>query len=321
MKKMILVFGGATLIYAVLAVMMGIAPGFWLSSVAPGPGVKPLTPLEDEGREVYVANGCSYCHTQQVRPLPQDRVFGRPSAAGDFAYQTPELLGSERTGPDLSNIGQRQPSDVWQYIHLYNPRAVVPQSIMPPFSWLFDVVDKAPAGATTVPVPDAFAPRHGVVVPTREARALVAYLHSLKQPALPGFDDNVSSPTAEPGAPPVSGARDATGGDDARGRTLYASHCAACHQAGGQGLPAVFPALAGSRVVNDPDALKHIQVVLHGMQGEAVAGQVYASPMPPFAAQLGDADIAAIINHERRSWGNHGAPVTADQVAAERGKP
>jgi cytochrome c oxidase cbb3-type subunit 2 len=311
--------------------MMGIAPGFWLSSIAPGPGVKPLTPLEIEGREVYVANGCSYCHTQQVRPLPQDRVFGRPSAAGDFAYQTPELLGSERTGPDLSNIGQRQPSDVWQYIHLYNPRAVVPQSIMPPFGWLFDVVDRAPAGATTVPVPDAFAPRHGVVVPTREARALVAYLRSLKQAPLPGYDDPTGSPAAEPVAP-ASGARAARGapgpgtsvavadGDDARGKTLYASHCAACHQAGGRGLPGVFPALAGNAVVNAADAVKHIQVVLHGMQGEAVAGQVYASPMPAFADQLGDADIAAIINHERRSWGNRGTPVTADQVAAERGK-
>jgi cytochrome c oxidase cbb3-type subunit 2 len=86
-----------------------------------------------------VASGCSYCHTQQVRPLPQDAVFGRPSAPGDFTYQTPELLGSERTGPDLTNVGARQASTVWQYIHLYNPRAVVPQSIMPAFEWLFEV--------------------------------------------------------------------------------------------------------------------------------------------------------------------------------------
>ena len=127
MNKLVLIAGGSTLVYAGLALVMGVLPGITLSQTPPGPGVKPLTALEAEGRDVYVSNGCSYCHTQQVRPLAQDKVFGRPSAPGDFAYQTPELLGSERTGPDLTNVGVRQPSAVWQYIHLYNPRAVVPE--------------------------------------------------------------------------------------------------------------------------------------------------------------------------------------------------
>jgi cytochrome c oxidase cbb3-type subunit 2 len=140
MSKLVLIAGGSTLVYAVLAVMMGVLSGLELSNTPPGPGVEPLTPLQAQGREVYVANGCSYCHTQQVRPLPQDKVFGRPSAPGDFAYQTPALLGSGRTGPDLTNIGERQPSAVWQFIHLYNPRAVVPESIMPAFEWMFQVV-------------------------------------------------------------------------------------------------------------------------------------------------------------------------------------
>jgi cytochrome c oxidase cbb3-type subunit 2 len=139
-SKLILIAGGSTLVYLVLAVVMGVLPGIQLSNTPPGPGVRPLTALQAEGRAVYVANGCSYCHTQQVRPLNQDKVFGRPSAPGDFAYQTPELLGSERTGPDLTNVGERQPSEVWQYIHLYNPRAVVPRSIMPSFAWMFHVV-------------------------------------------------------------------------------------------------------------------------------------------------------------------------------------
>ena len=165
MNKLVLIAGGSTLVYAGLALLMGVLPGITLSQTPAGPGVKPLTPIEAEGREVYVANGCSYCHTQQVRPLSQDKVFGRPSAPGDFAYQTPELLGSERTGPDLTNVGARQPSAVWQYIHLYNPRAVVPESIMPSFAWMFDVVDKAPAGVTPVPLPKAYAPAHGVVIP------------------------------------------------------------------------------------------------------------------------------------------------------------
>ena len=118
MNKLVLVVGGSTLLYAGLAFLMGVLPGIELSRIPAGAGVEPLTALEAQGRDVYVANGCSYCHTQQVRPLAEDKVFGRPSAAGDFKYQTPELLGSERTGPDLTNIGVRQPSSVWQYIHL-----------------------------------------------------------------------------------------------------------------------------------------------------------------------------------------------------------
>jgi len=131
MRKVWAIAGGSTLVYIVLALMMAIIPGIELSKTPPGPGVKPLTALQSEGRAVYAANGCGYCHTQQVRPLAEDKPFGRPSAPGDFTYQTPELLGSERTGPDLTDVGVQQGSDVWQYMHLYNPRSVVPQSIMP----------------------------------------------------------------------------------------------------------------------------------------------------------------------------------------------
>ncbi len=339
MNKLVLIAGGSTLVYAVLAVVMGVLPGAKLSATPPGPGVEPLTPLQAAGREVYVANGCSYCHTQQVRPLPQDKVFGRPSAPGDFAYQTPELLGSERTGPDLTNIGVRQPSPVWQYIHLYNPRAVVPESVMPAFDWMFQVVDQAPAGVTPVALPKAYAPARGVVVPTREAQTLLAYLLSLKQPGLPGGVDETghampeiagTSPSPPPAtttsavAPagaPASVAASAGGGYDvAKGKALFTASCAACHQATGEGIPGAFPSLKGSAVVNDADATAHIRIVLYGLQGSKIGGVVYSSPMPPFGNTLSDADIANIINFERGSWGNHGAPVTAQQVAAERAK-
>src|SRR3954469_23957932 len=104
MSKSLAIFGGSTLGYAALAMLMGGLPRIWLSHIPPTPGAKPLTPAEARGRDIYVAEGCFYCHTQQVRPLPGDRMFGRPSAPGDYAYQTPELLGSERNGPDLTNI-------------------------------------------------------------------------------------------------------------------------------------------------------------------------------------------------------------------------
>jgi len=111
------------------------------------------------------------------------------------------------------------------------------------------------------------------------------------------------------------------GDDAARSRDLYLAHCAACHQASGEGLPGVFPPLKGSGVVNKDDASKHIQVILNGMQGGRAGGVVYAAPMPPFADTLSDAQIASIINYERSSWGNHGMPVTAARVAAERAPP
>ncbi len=325
MNKLTLIAGGSTLVYACLAILMGVLPGFELSKIPPGPGVVPLTALQAAGRAVYVANGCSYCHTQQVRPLAQDKIFGRPSAPGDFAYQTPALLGSERTGPDLTNAGVRQPSAVWQYIHLYNPRAVVPESIMPAFDWMFKVVDQAPPGATPVPLPKAYAPVHGVVVPDHQAEALVAYLLSLKQPALPDASSGVGA-TLMPGtstvanAPAASSASAAGGYDAAKGKALYTANCAACHQANGEGLPGAFPPLKGNAAVNDADPATHIRAVLHGLQGAKVGGVAYSSPMPAFGGTLSDADIANIIDYERSSWGNHGKLVAAAQVAAERAK-
>jgi mono/diheme cytochrome c family protein len=102
------------------------------------------------------------------------------------------------------------------------------------------------------------------------------------------------------------------------GLDSYLANCSACHQTNGEGVPGVFPPLKGSGAVNKPDASKHIQVVLHGMQGARAGGVIYAAAMPPFGGALSDDEIADIINYERCSWGNRGTPVTATQVAAER---
>jgi len=111
------------------------------------------------------------------------------------------------------------------------------------------------------------------------------------------------------------------GYDAAKGRALYIANCSACHLATGEGIPGAFPPLKGSGVVNKDDAAKHIQVVLDGMQGGRAGGVVYASAMPPFSGLLSDAEIADIIDYERTSWGNHGLPVNAAQVTAERARP
>lgn len=320
MKALILIAGGSTLVYAILAVLMGVLPGIELSKTPPGPGVEPLTPLEAEGRDVYVANGCSYCHTQQVRPLPEDRVFGRPISAGDLAYQTPELLGSERNGPDLSNIGNRQPSKVWQYMHLYDPRSVQPLSIMPDFSFLFRVVSEAPSGVTTIPVPKPYAPAHGVVIPSHKAVALVAYLLSLKQPPLPGYQPPAAAAATTPvpqtgGTPVTAPAFDAT-----EGAQLFAQNCAVCHQANGEGIAGVFPPLKGNAVVLAADPTQQIHVILEGLHGANVGGTVYPGQMPSFKSVLSDSQIANIIDHERTSWGNNSQLAAPAEVAAERAK-
>ena len=171
----------AALIYGTLVLLMAVLPGALLSA-APVPAVRrPLTAMEARGRDVYVAEGCSYCHTQQVRPLAQDRVWGRASVAGDYAGATPQLLGTERNGPDLANVGARQPSVAWHAIHLYQPRALVANSIMPAYPWLFITKFRADAGDDIVNVPAAFAPRGKIVVTTQVERDLVAYLRSLVQ--------------------------------------------------------------------------------------------------------------------------------------------
>jgi len=317
--KLLSIVGGAGAVYLGLAVLMGVLPGAWLSRTPPGPGVKPLTAEEDLGREVYVSEGCSYCHTQQVRPLSTDAPFGRPSAPGDFAYQTPELLGSERNGPDLANIGARQPSTVWQYMHLYQPRSVVPQSIMPAFPWLFRVVDRLPPGETAVPIPKAYAPEHGFVIPTQRGKALVAYLLSLKQPPLPEQEKALA--LTAPAAPAASAAANApapAGANAAAGAKLFADRCAVCHGATGEGVPGAFPSLKGDPVVNAANAKEQIRTVLFGLQGKKIGDTSYSAAMPPFADQLSDDDIMQIINHERSSWGNHAPLITAKDVAAER---
>lgn len=98
------------------------------------------------GRSIYVREGCWYCHTQQVRPwaiqdgkivgVPADADLGRPSDPRDYIYDKPHLLGTERTGPDLAHVGSRYDTPQWHIDHLKDPRAVVPGSIMPSFSYL-----------------------------------------------------------------------------------------------------------------------------------------------------------------------------------------
>lgn len=98
------------------------------------------------------------------------------------------------------------------------------------------------------------------------------------------------------------------------GATLYRTSCSSCHQANGEGVAGAFPPLAGDPVVTAEDPTRHIEIILFGMQGEAIDGVEYSAAMPPFSEQLSDEEVAAIINHERTSWGNDAPTVTAEDV-------
>ncbi|QEA39049.1 cytochrome-c oxidase, cbb3-type subunit II [Pistricoccus aurantiacus] len=110
---------------------------FQKETTTPIEGLKPLTALELEGRDIYIREGCVGCHSQMIRPFrAETERYGHYSVAGEFVYDHPFLWGSKRTGPDLARVGGRY-SDAWHRAHLYNPRDVVPESKMPEYPWLF----------------------------------------------------------------------------------------------------------------------------------------------------------------------------------------
>ncbi|MDN5844182.1 MAG: cbb3-type cytochrome c oxidase subunit II [Alcaligenaceae bacterium] len=174
---------GAMVTLALATATLVVVPYMQLSDVQPPEGLKPYTEQQLRGREVYIANGCVYCHTQQPRSQSQapdfQRGWGRAPVAGDYYYDHPHLLGTMRTGPDLFNIGARQPSVDWNLGHLYEPRAYTPGSNMPAFPFLFKLKDKADEGDTVVNLPPSYAPHGQVIVATQEALDLVAYLIGL----------------------------------------------------------------------------------------------------------------------------------------------
>ncbi len=312
-----LFFGVVLFGFVALSFIVAVGPALEVQSrYHPLPASTPMTRQQLRGLEVYVAEGCPACHTQQVRPLEMDEVWGRPTVAADYArlepldwwMQTPAVLGSERTGPDLTNIGKRQPSETWQLIHLYDPRSVTSWSIMPRFHQLFEVVDNPAPDATVVPVPPDFAPAKGTIVATEQALDLAAYLLSLKQAQLPAGAGGTKTHSAPAGG----------GAAQSAGATLFATNCASCHQAGGAGIPSTFPPLAGDPVVGDDDPTEHISTVLYGAAGRTINGVKYPVAMPPFAGTLSDAQIAAIINYERSSWGNGSKLVTEEMIANAR---
>ena len=127
----------AILVVVSIGGIVQIAPLFWVeSTIEKVKGMRAYTPLEQAGRDIYLREGCYGCHSQMVRTL-RDEVerYGHYSLAAESMYDHPFQWGSKRTGPDLARVGGKY-SDQWQAEHLVNPRAVVPESIMPGYPWL-----------------------------------------------------------------------------------------------------------------------------------------------------------------------------------------
>ncbi len=318
-KNLVLTAGG---VFIALSILIAILPAFTMQKTEPIPEEQPLTANEREGLHVYVSENCMACHTQQVRNIEMDKMWGsRPSIPSDYFYskkrldvwrQSPSVLGSERTGPDLTNIGVRQPSEDWHLLHLYNPRAVVSASVMPSYPWLFREVDSSAIGKDDkiVAVPKNVFNKPGKkIVASNDALRLVDYLKYLKQTDIPSgtIDDFI------PALKKIQAERSDGGGQALDGAKLYAQVCAACHQDTGKGIIGAFPPLDGSSIVNDKNTEVLIRIVLQGYNARTEYGV-----MPPFGDQLNDAEVAAILTHERSSWGNSADPVTEEDVAKIR---
>ncbi len=181
------------IVLVILVVAVGglveIVPlSFTRSVTEPVANLKPYTPLQLTGRDIYVREGCYNCHSQMIRPFRAEvERYGPYSVAGEFVYDRPFQWGSKRTGPDLHRVGGRY-SDDWHRIHLANPRDVVPESNMPGYPWL----EKTPADAASIEAKLTALRRLGVPYSDEQVKgsakelggktemdALIAYLQGL----------------------------------------------------------------------------------------------------------------------------------------------
>lgn len=232
------------------------------SNVATIESLKPYTPLELQGRDIYIREGCYTCHSQMVRPFRSETErYGDYAKAGEFVYDHPFQWGSKRTGPDLLRTGvpggKMFKTAAWHYNHFLDPQKMNEQSIMPAYPWLItNALDTSTTVAKIrvmqwlgVPYPEGYdkiANRdlmeqatliaeelkgNGIdITPDKEIIAMIAYLHKLgRDIALPGANDK----TEKDIKPAPELLTDAT--SLAEGKALYATHCAACHGPEGQG--------------------------------------------------------------------------------------
>ena len=223
-------------------------------------------------------------------------------------------------GPGITVTGLRAGSRVRGTVEIdvnafgsdepFDPVRAESSGPVPVWTWVFFAVIVAWAawyGIEFFPTPEAFAK-----TPTYAPNPALATANA------PAGETRAQTP-APIARQPAVGSKNVAGFDyTALGAQTYAANCQSCHGETGAGVPGAFPPLAGDPVVNGSDADAHIRIVLHGLSGKAINGTHYAAQMPAFAGQLSDAQIAAVIDHERTSWQNHGPIVTPEEVSRDR---
>lgn len=276
------------IILAFVVIMIGtavtmIAPFKWINGAGDRIAeVKPYTPLQQEGRDIYMREGCNNCHSQTVRTLAADveryGYGGTYSKSGEFVYDRPHLWGSRRTGPDLARIGLKypDPKGAWHRKHMDNPQSVVPASNMPAYAFLNKPLDttyserkmkllKFPysqadldelKGKTEMDAIIAYMRKLGTNIPVRKAEAAAAAPASLKNP----FGDLKAV--------------------KADAKSIYAKNCASCH--GDERKGGLGPALRGS---SKSDA-ELFTVISKGIE---------ANGMPAYGASLDEQMIWKLV--------------------------
>ncbi|MFL7795176.1 MAG: cbb3-type cytochrome c oxidase subunit II, partial [Anaerolineae bacterium] len=218
----VIVIGGVIVFFAVVLVAVFVPSLIW--NPAQTVIAHPYTSVQARGRELFYSNGCNYCHTQYVRA--EDTAMGPMSEGGNYVFDNPMVLGSERTGPDLSYVGHKR-SETWEVEHLKDPRQFSPLSIMPSFAFL----------------------------PEEDLRAMAAYLFYLgdqvaqERMILPpdvyaGMTNPMDSPLVVPSADQPQGWVTWEAAGLQEGKELYVNYCLTCHGCAGNGLGSYAGTLA-----------------------------------------------------------------------------
>ena len=285
---LILVFGGLLVFWASVVAMV-VIPALTMDR-SPSDIWRPWTAKEAEGHDLYVSNGCSYCHSQFIRVFDWDLGAERIAKAGDYAGQDPAILGTERTGPDLSEAGGEHPDD-WHLAHFTNPRLTRPESLMP--SWEF-------LGKHKIEALTAYVQAEGA----KEADLRVARQRKWKTRALEAYnagpDANIEWLHKQVPAVwlPMPNPYPATKADLARGQKIYQQFCINCHGPMGDGNGSAAPLL-------NPPPLNFTTLRRHMVDNRYIGGIFYyqimngitGTAMPYFKRELESEKIWDVSNY------------------------
>jgi cytochrome c oxidase cbb3-type subunit 2 len=275
-KKPVLLLLLATATILVGTIITMVAPFKWINDPALKIAeVKPYTPLQLEGRDIYIREGCNNCHTQNVRPLLADvDRYGDYSKSGEFVYDQPFLWGSRRTGPDLARIGGKYP-DAWHTKHTADPQSMVPRSNMPGYAFLNRPLDSSLSERKmkALKFPYTQADLDALSGKT-EMDAMVAYLQKLgndipwRKAATVAVVGDLTNPLKDLAAAVKEG------------KEIYGQACAQCHGAALEG--GIGPELKGTSLA-EADLFK------------AIFSGITAGGMPAFGDSLGAEKVWKLV--------------------------